>query len=469
MAVGGAWRARGEARLAGDRLAGVRREADAAAVRLRALAARARGEAPGLLPAAEALPAQVVAGLASALPGDARLERLSIDYARGGTLEMHVVARDAAAWDRLIAQLERSPEFREVAPGPETRDAEVRSVIRGALGRESAVMRPFTHGRIKRVVAVALAAAAVGVHLGVTVPARRQRDEAREAFARAREERERLRAEAKHLERRAAATVRAPSGEAAAARALRLSLLGATHGPRAGLASDRGRGGAAWGGGRPRHARRRGAPGGPAARGGPARPALVGRRPGAGAARRVARRRPAPRARGLQRQGSRGRRRRPREAGTVRARLVLAALGVAAVAMLAIGRVAPLPAPPPPAGPRAAAPPAAEAAPPSRPVDPEGLRDVFRFAEDPAPAEPPSSPARRARRRCASRRPGPLGPRLVGLVRRAGRLAAALAADGDVVLALPGENAAGVTVLTVGEEGVLVRHPDGREELLSLP
>ena len=91
-------------------------------------------------------------------------------------------------------------------------------------------MRPFTHGRIKRVVAVALATAAVGVHLGVTVPALRQRDEAREAFARAREERERLRAEAKHLERRAAATVRAPSGEAAAARALRLSLLGATHG-----------------------------------------------------------------------------------------------------------------------------------------------------------------------------------------------------------------------------------------------
>ena len=90
--------------------------------------------------------------------------------------------------------------------------------------------RPFARSRIKRVVAVVLAVAAVGVHLGVTMPARRQRDEAREAFARAREERESLRAGAKHLERRAAATVRAPSGEAAAARALRLSLLGATHG-----------------------------------------------------------------------------------------------------------------------------------------------------------------------------------------------------------------------------------------------
>jgi hypothetical protein len=152
----------------------------------------------------------------------------------------------------------------------------------------------------------------------------------------------------------------------------------------------------------------------------------------------------------------------------VRARVVLAVLGVAAVTVLAIGRVAPLPSPPPPAGPRAAAPPAAEAAPPSRPVDPEGLRDVFRFAEDPAPAEPsePGPPGAETMRESP---PGPAGPRLVGLVRRAGRLAAALAADGEVVLALPGESAAGVTVLTVGEEGVLVRHPDGREEILSLP
>lgn len=90
--------------------------------------------------------------------------------------------------------------------------------------------RPVTRGRIKRVVALVLAAAAVGVHLGVTLPARRQRDEAREAFARAREERERLRNETARLERRSAATVRAPAGGAAAARALRLSLLDATHG-----------------------------------------------------------------------------------------------------------------------------------------------------------------------------------------------------------------------------------------------
>ena len=81
----------------------------------------------------------------------------------------------------------------------------------------------------RRVAAALLAVAALGLHVGVTRPARRQRDEARDAFARGREEREKLRAEAVRLERRVAAA-RAPAGDAAAARALRLSLLRATDG-----------------------------------------------------------------------------------------------------------------------------------------------------------------------------------------------------------------------------------------------
>jgi hypothetical protein len=85
-------------------------------------------------------------------------------------------------------------------------------------------------GRARLWAAAVLLLAAVGVHLGVAVPAWRERDEARESFARAREERERLRAQASRLGRRAAATVRAPSGDAAASRALRLSLLQATGG-----------------------------------------------------------------------------------------------------------------------------------------------------------------------------------------------------------------------------------------------
>jgi hypothetical protein len=71
--------------------------------------------------------------------------------------------------------------------------------------------------------------AALGLYLGVASPARRSRDASRGEFARAREERERLRSRLALLERRAA-TVRAPSGDAAAARALRHSLLEATRG-----------------------------------------------------------------------------------------------------------------------------------------------------------------------------------------------------------------------------------------------
>jgi hypothetical protein len=46
---------------------------------------------------------------------------------------------------------------------------------------------------------------------------------------------------------------------------------------------------------------------------------------------------------------------------------------------------------------------------------------------------------------------------------------AALAADGEVELAGPGDRAAGVTVLAVSEDGVRIRRPDGSEVTLLLP
>lgn len=130
LAAGEAWRAREAARSARSRLAAVQREVESASARLRALEARARGPARALA-AAEAPPARIAADIASAIPGDVRLERLLIDYAHDGALEMHVMARDAAAWDRLLARLEGAPWLREVQPGPEEREAEVRSVVRG--------------------------------------------------------------------------------------------------------------------------------------------------------------------------------------------------------------------------------------------------------------------------------------------------------------------------------------------------
>lgn len=122
-------RARSEARTAETRLEEVRRQVEAARTRQRALETRARSMAR-VLPAAEAPPAQIVADIASVVPADTRLDLLSIDYSRDGLVEMQVVARDAAAWDSLLDRLGQAPRFREVEPGPEARDGEVRSLVR---------------------------------------------------------------------------------------------------------------------------------------------------------------------------------------------------------------------------------------------------------------------------------------------------------------------------------------------------
>jgi hypothetical protein len=83
----------------------------------------------------------------------------------------------------------------------------------------------------RRLVGLGLLLAGAALYLGLTLPARRARDEARAAFAQKREERERLRADLARLERQAAgARLAAPDGDAAAARALRRSLLAATRG-----------------------------------------------------------------------------------------------------------------------------------------------------------------------------------------------------------------------------------------------
>lgn len=123
-----AWRARDEARATEARLAEVRRELDQQQARLRALAAGAERNAHAARDGAS--PVRIVHGIATVLPSDARLERLTIDYAHGTLLELGVEARSAASWDRLLEGLEGSPDFAEVAPGPESRQAEVRTTIR---------------------------------------------------------------------------------------------------------------------------------------------------------------------------------------------------------------------------------------------------------------------------------------------------------------------------------------------------
>ena len=118
-----------EAHAAGARLGEVTREVAALKTRHAALEARAAAGGQALL-AVDAPPSRIVADVATALPPDVRLDRLSIDYRQGGTLEMLVVARDAAAWDLQLERLETAPRIRDVEPGPEAREAEVRSLVR---------------------------------------------------------------------------------------------------------------------------------------------------------------------------------------------------------------------------------------------------------------------------------------------------------------------------------------------------
>lgn len=124
-----AWLARSEAAEAHAHLAEVRRSLAQESLRAERLASVVEAVAGGAA-ASSVPPARVVAGLEAVLPPGARLRALSIDYGPSVSLEMQVEARGAAAWDRLLEGLERSADFRDVAPGPESRQAEVKAKIR---------------------------------------------------------------------------------------------------------------------------------------------------------------------------------------------------------------------------------------------------------------------------------------------------------------------------------------------------
>jgi hypothetical protein len=137
-----------------------------------------------------------------------------------------------------------------------------------------------------------------------------------------------------------------------------------------------------------------------------------------------------------------------------------------ALAALALGR-GPARRPAAPGGRLPTAPRAEAPAPSPRVVDPEAIRDLFRFADALPSLE--ETPARAGTQAGDVAPEPPSGPHLVGLVSRGGRLLAALAAEGEVVLAGAGDTAAGVTVLAVDDEGVRIRRADGSEERLELP
>lgn len=127
LGAGAAVRARRESADAAARVAQARQTLEEQRSRARATTSARPPSSP--VPA-EAPPSRIVEAIGAVLPGDARLVQLRIDYRREIDLAMQVDARSAEAWDRLLARLEGASRFREVEPGPEAREAEVRTTLR---------------------------------------------------------------------------------------------------------------------------------------------------------------------------------------------------------------------------------------------------------------------------------------------------------------------------------------------------
>lgn len=98
------------------------------------------------------------------------------------------------------------------------------------------------------------------------------------------------------------------------------------------------------------------------------------------------------------------------------------------------------------------------------------VRNIFRYGDEPrahaGPARVAARPSVIDPAEAAAREPR---TRLVGLVERGGRRAAALSIDGEVVVLGEGESVGGFTVLVVGDDAVTLRSPEGDEETLPLP
>jgi hypothetical protein len=137
LSVRAALVAHADRRKALARVEEVRAEVDTAKARLRGLEARGGGgEGPivqALLTADAPFP-RVVAAVAEMLPPDVRLERIGLAYGRELALEIAVVARGPHAFDRLLERLDATPRLRDVRPGPETREGEVRTTVRATWG-----------------------------------------------------------------------------------------------------------------------------------------------------------------------------------------------------------------------------------------------------------------------------------------------------------------------------------------------
>jgi len=128
--VGDDW---GELRAARARLAQARAEAEAVRTRVRELQGRGGPEqtlARQAVLTADAAPPRVLAELAQLLPGDVRLEAVSLSYGEQVEVELRVAARHPGSFDLFLDRLQRSPAFAEALPGDEDRRGDMRATIR---------------------------------------------------------------------------------------------------------------------------------------------------------------------------------------------------------------------------------------------------------------------------------------------------------------------------------------------------
>jgi Tfp pilus assembly protein PilN len=139
-----AWNGRQRARA---RVEETRRESEAVQARVRELDARrepAQGIAYQALLTAEAPPPRVLADLVALMPGDVRLDAVSMTYGEPLGLRVDVVARTASSYDLFLDRLQRSPLFTDVLPGVENRDGELRTSIQMTYRPLGGAQRPPT-------------------------------------------------------------------------------------------------------------------------------------------------------------------------------------------------------------------------------------------------------------------------------------------------------------------------------------
>ena len=128
-----AWGARAALAVAGAQVEGLRREVERERTAVQALESGGRaGErfAAQALLGAEAEPAEVVAEVAALLPPAVRLDALGLTYGEALELDMQVAARGSEAYDAFLTRLTESARIRDVRPGAESREGEVRASVR---------------------------------------------------------------------------------------------------------------------------------------------------------------------------------------------------------------------------------------------------------------------------------------------------------------------------------------------------